>query len=143
MLCSFCCKFFFLVKKKYLLKDAALEVSNFCSRLLIVLLPQCWFPMRLNFFPFSFILFVVPSLFFPCLRLKKPSAQQSSTNYLATLLSSDALAANFGRPFTTASKLALSKQLMNINIVFVIGAGPLLNSKSSIRDKIKHTIISD
>lgn len=32
---------------------------------------------------------------------------------------------------------------MNINIVFVIGAGPLLNSKSSIRDKIKHTIISD
>lgn len=32
---------------------------------------------------------------------------------------------------------------MNINIVFVIGAGPLLNSESSIRDKIKHTIISD
>lgn len=83
------------------------------------------------------------AFFSPCLRLKKPSAQQSSTNYLATLLGSDALAANFGRPFTTASKLALSKQLMNINIVFVIGAGPLLNSKSSIRDKIKHTIISD
>lgn len=32
---------------------------------------------------------------------------------------------------------------MNINIVFVIGAGPLLNSESSIRDKIKNTIISD
>lgn len=60
---------FCLNKKKYLLKDAALEVSNICSRLLIVLLPQSWFPMRLNFFPFSFILFVVPSLFFPCLRL--------------------------------------------------------------------------
>lgn len=32
---------------------------------------------------------------------------------------------------------------MNINTVFVIGAGPLLNSKSPIRDKIKNTIISD
>lgn len=65
----FVVSFFCLNKKKYLLKDAALEVSNFCSRLLIVLLPQSWFPMRLNFFPFSFILFVVPSLFFLCLRL--------------------------------------------------------------------------
>lgn len=64
----FCRSFLFKLKKK-MLKDAALEVSNICSRLLIVLLPQSWFPMRLNFFPFSFILFVVPSLFFPCLRL--------------------------------------------------------------------------
>lgn len=32
---------------------------------------------------------------------------------------------------------------MNINIVFVIGESPLLNSESSIRDKIKNTIISD
>lgn len=54
-----------------MLKDAALEVSNICSRLLIVLLPQSWFPMRLNFFPFSFILFVVPSLFFPLLKTLK------------------------------------------------------------------------
>lgn len=62
--------FLFKLKKK-MLKDAALEVSNICSRLLIVLLPQSWFPMRLNFFPFSFILFVVPSLFFPLLKTLK------------------------------------------------------------------------
>lgn len=63
---AFCLNFFLKM-----LKDAALEVSNICSRLLIVLLPQSWFPMRLNFFPFSFILFVVPSLFFPLLKTLK------------------------------------------------------------------------
>lgn len=141
LLFFFGCNFYFK-KYIYLLKDEASEVSNFCSRLLIVLLPQSWFPTRLNFFLFPCILFVVPSFFFPSLHFK--SIQLSKpVNYLAPLCSSDALAANFGRPFTIASKLALSKQLMNINIVFVIGAGPLLNSKSSIRDKIKHTIISD
>lgn len=41
-------------KKWVALKAAASEVSNICSRLLIVLLPQSWFPMRLNFFPFLF-----------------------------------------------------------------------------------------
>lgn len=61
----------FCLNLKKMLKDAALEVSNICSRLLIVLLPQSWFPMRLNFFPFSFILFVVPSLFFPLLKTLK------------------------------------------------------------------------
>lgn len=61
---SFLFKFTKKKKRKTPLKDAALEVSNICSRLLIVLLPQSWFPMRLNFFPFSFILFVLPSFFF-------------------------------------------------------------------------------
>lgn len=41
-------------KEKYLLKDAASEVSNLCGTLLIVLLLQSWLPMRLNFFPFLF-----------------------------------------------------------------------------------------
>lgn len=131
----FCCNFV-----EISLKEAASDMSNFfagCDRIISAALPSNaseLFPLPL--FCLWYLGFFAKD--FKSLQLSKP-AQIILPPCAALML----LAANFRRAFTTASKLALSKQLMNINIVFVIGASPLLNFESSIRDKIKNTIISD